>query len=121
MNDTLLSSLTLLPEPVVNYYEYRVIYDPSTAECIRKDVVLPTDVTDDRYVVVTEDVYRSIEFCTKFVVKDNQLQRKRVDFANTKKLILTNTQTNLCSIKDDNVFVSTEDTSNVDYWTPRSS
>lgn len=62
--------------------EFRVYYDPVTNICTEKSSAAEATGTD--FVVVTKEVYDSIEFCGKYIVKDGLLERVKQKISNLK-------------------------------------
>ena len=120
MKNSLSEALLTMPTQASQAkYEYRVFYDKTTKECIRKDVVSPGIQSNDCYVTLSESEYNDVEFCSKFyVTKDMKIKRKKVDFTESLKLQLTDNATNCATLKDNNIFI-TDKSTNVDFWTLR--
>jgi len=70
------------PRPV----ELRVYYDPLTKNCTHKTTaVIPSD---DNYIVVTIELYNSIDICSNYKIVDNNIERAEMSGNGYKNLVL---------------------------------
>lgn len=99
-------SMVLLTDPII---EYRVYYDGNTRECIVKTI----GEYEGPYIVVTEEEYERIEFCSKyFVTKTNEIKKKPVDLTSRKLLQLSTA--GYSTLPNNNIFASNSDA--CDFW-----
>jgi hypothetical protein len=94
-------------------FKFRVYYDPVTKICTEKSSA--ETATGSNFIVVDKAVYDTIEFCSKYVVKDGQLEKTKREISNLK---LIKKQTGkFRTIKNNMLFVVDDTyTGAVDIW-----